>query len=678
MFLQSKSWVMDIIRELLAVLDFLVYSLIKWILYIIFDLTSLSTSSEVLNGVYSRIYIILGVFMAFKLSFSFFKYILNPDAMLDKKQGIGKLFANVIIMLSALILIPTLLFGTGGSEAILYRAQKAFLPMLPRILLGVNTGSSVQSSDSTLDQAANDMAVAALGAFFMPSEQLDSVCGSGTKDKKPALKEVGDIVKYAKDTCSNGISVDLGVAGQYGAPIYYTYSYTYLVSLIVGIMMAIAFIGMAIDVAKRVFKLIILEVIAPIPIMSLIDPDAATKGAFGAWLHTLIYTFLDIFIKLGIIYIVIYLIQMIVKNGLFTNFPEFSENPIRVALLIVALIIGLIQFAKEAPKFIKDSLGIKDKGEGGGLTGKLLAAAGGAAAGFAAGALHGDAISGATSGWQASMNAKPGQSAHAWRAGADKAAQLRTGDKNYKTGFAASLQRARTRGQGYSYEGLDAIKKRVKNAGLEQANLQELWQDFIQSGNQGAFDGMSPEDARGMDKDAYRNKLREAMKANAAENVAAQKQQKAYENAMSMGGLSTNRRPGGIAGATSNATHYVASRASAAVTHAGRTAVDSMKSAPIIGGAVRTLDSAHNQHILNEIDRGQRANNYDVVTHQATVDSAQERRNASDFDEHGNAISVQGHIKYGLDSMTGDKGPDGKTEKHDGHFGKPYPTNIDN
>ena len=91
MFLQGKTWVMDIIRELLAWLDYIVYSIIKWILYIIFDLATLSTSSDVLNGVYSRIYVILGVFMAFKLSFSFFQYLINPEAMMDKKQGVSKL-----------------------------------------------------------------------------------------------------------------------------------------------------------------------------------------------------------------------------------------------------------------------------------------------------------------------------------------------------------------------------------------------------------------------------------------------------------------------------------------------------------------------------------------------------------------------------------------------------------
>ena len=46
--------------------------------------------------------------------------------------------------------------------------------------------------------------------------------------------------------------------------------------------------GITIDVAKRVFKLIILEVVAPIPIMSLIDPKSSKDGAFSHWLKSLI------------------------------------------------------------------------------------------------------------------------------------------------------------------------------------------------------------------------------------------------------------------------------------------------------------------------------------------------------------------------------------------------------
>jgi len=661
MFLQQKSWVMDIIRELLAYADMIIYSLVKWVLYIIFDLTSLTTSSEVLNGVYSRIYIILGVFMAFKLSFSFFQYIVNPDAMMDKKQGIAKLFQNVVIMLAALILIPTLLFGSNGSGALINRAQNAFLPMLPRLLLGVNTGNDIKANDNTLDKAANDMAVAALGAFFMPSEEIDKECGAGTKDKKPPIKEVGEIVEYAKDTCSGGLSVDLGVVGTVGAKIYYTYSYTYLVAGIVGIILLAALIGIALDVAKRVFKLILLEIIAPIPIMSLIDPDSASKGAFASWLKTLVYTFLDIFIKIGIIYLVIYLIQMIVTKGLFTNFPEFSENPVRVSLLIVALILGLIFFAKEAPKFIKDSLGIKDKGEGGGIMGKALAGLGGFAAGAAGGALHGNVLGGAIEGAHASANAKPGQSAHAFRAGSDKAAQLRTGDDKFKTGFAASMQRHLGSRAGYSNQGLQAIKDNVKGLTTQQSELSEAWQDFLNTGHMTAVKGF---DLDTSSKDAYRSSIKDAMADVSNKHTKAEKQQKAYEDAMHRYGMSTNRAPGGISGTAYKATHAVGSAVAAPIRAAGRGVATAAENSTVFGGAARTIAAAHHQRTINEIDRGNRANNMVTGLDGSKISASEDaaiRRNT--FDEAG-TFQRDVVIPF-MDTIN----PDSEV-KHDGHFGK--------
>ena len=65
MTLQTAGWVMDLIRIIFASIDYLIYSLIKVVLFGIFDLSSLTTSSGILNGIYSRIYVILGIFMAF-------------------------------------------------------------------------------------------------------------------------------------------------------------------------------------------------------------------------------------------------------------------------------------------------------------------------------------------------------------------------------------------------------------------------------------------------------------------------------------------------------------------------------------------------------------------------------------------------------------------------------------
>ncbi len=658
MFLQGKTWVMDIIRELLAWLDYIVYSIIKWILYIIFDLATLSTSSDVLNGVYSRIYVILGVYMAFKLSFSFFKYLVNPEAMMDKKQGVAKLFSNVIIMLSALVLIPTVLFGTSGGEGLITRAQRAFLPMLPRILLGVNPSDGKTGADTnSLDKAANDLAVGALGAFFMPAQDIDTVCNSGTLSNTPPLKDIHEIVDYSTLTCHRGVvSINTALI-TVGHAQYYKYSYTYVVSLIVGVILVFILLGICIDVAKRVFKLIVLEVIAPIPIMSLIDPESASKGAFAAWLHQLIFTFLDIFIKIGILYLVIVLIQLITTKGLFTNFPEFSEDPVRAALLLVALIIGLIFFAKEAPKFIKDALGIKDKGDGGGFMGKMAAMAGGGVAGFAAGALHGDALSGMIAGASEGYNKQPGKESHAFRAGGDRAAQLRTGNDKYKTGFAASLQRMRGGAMGYSIKGLQAAKARDKAATADAAEMETGMNHYLNTGHfsQEMIDRGVTDEA-----ELYRQYNRAQ-----SEKTAAAKDLKSYETGMGQYGFGS-RVDGGISGLTYRASRGVHDTVSRGAHRAGRAVMDAANSVPGLGAVTRTVDSAYQQHRLNDIERGH-ANNYDERTHQSEKVARGEMRESldnyhrvSDTDP-GDPATLQALIREGMNGINGNP--------HDGHMG---------
>ncbi len=78
---------------------------------------------------------------------------------------------------------------------------------------------------------------------------------------------------------------------------------------------------------------------------------------------------------------------------------------------MIFLIIGLFHFAKEAPKFIKDALGIKDSG-GGSFMGKALSGMAGAAAGFAGGLATGGlsgGLSGIMTGASSGLAGKPGQ-----------------------------------------------------------------------------------------------------------------------------------------------------------------------------------------------------------------------------------------------------------------------------
>ena len=419
MEVQEYTVWMEIVRAIFSGLDRIVYGLIKWLLFGIFDLAHLTTNSDVFNGIYSRIYVILGIFMAFKLSFSFFQYIIDPESMTGKSdKSITKVISRVFIMLVALIFLPTILFGSGKRPGLLARAQDAFLPSLPKIIFGVtdinglntNTVTYDSSSDTdtftkSIEQSSEAISVNTLKGFFQPVPEIDVVCGDGTYEKTPQITTLAEFANNVQTTCQ--VSRDFGwwvqhawdflfVDDQAGGEMlkevvigtkYYKYSYQWGISTVVGVLVLLLLVGITIDVAKRVFKLIVLEAIAPIPIMSLVDPKASKDGAFGKWVKSLTTTFLDIFLKLGLVYLIIVLIQMITttKGGLFANFPE--DAGFRTTYLTVLLILGLIFFAKEAPKFIKDALGMKDSG--GGLfddvktIGKAAGLVGGAAVGAA-------------------------------------------------------------------------------------------------------------------------------------------------------------------------------------------------------------------------------------------------------------------------------------------------------
>ena len=72
MGVQSQNWFFDILRQIFGFFDELVYGFFGTILQGIFDISELATNSKLFSGLYIRLYVVLGVFMAFKLTFSFF------------------------------------------------------------------------------------------------------------------------------------------------------------------------------------------------------------------------------------------------------------------------------------------------------------------------------------------------------------------------------------------------------------------------------------------------------------------------------------------------------------------------------------------------------------------------------------------------------------------------------
>ena len=389
----SVGWFNNLLRPFFGGIDYLLYTLLGWVIEGIFNLSSIFASKDVTEIIYTRIYTVLAIFMVFKLTFSFIKYVVSPDTMVDKEQGVGKIIARTLTMLAILIILPTIFFKSdifpGQNAPILTMLQNGVIKTLPKVILGISDDNG--NTTTTAKENGNVMALNMLSSLYYPNECKDAaVCDSDNKL-----------------TSLSGFSTSLNMTDTNSSYVYY---YMWPLTTLCGIILVFILVGIAVDVAIRIFKLMILQMIAPIPVMTYIDPKSSKDGAFNSWIKTFTTTYLDIFIKLGTVYLLLLLVKEFFSGKLFGNVYKtlgFASGN----FVMIFLIIGLFQFAKQAPKFIKDALGIKDSG-GGSFMGKALSGMAGAAAGFAGGLATGGlagGLSGIMTGASSGLAGKPGQ-----------------------------------------------------------------------------------------------------------------------------------------------------------------------------------------------------------------------------------------------------------------------------
>lgn len=239
----------------------------------------------------------------------------------------------------------------------------------------------------------------------------------------------------------------------------------FIPALIAGIGILVWIVVLCVDVIVRRFKLLLLQMIAPIPIISYVDPN---DQMFNKWGKMYISTYLDLFLKLIAISFAISLLEIV--------WVIRPNSAIETFFYVVAILV----FAKMIPSMISDIFGIK-LGSG---TFKDITGMGKAALGFGAGALLGGAI-GAATGAQAGNGifGKIGSGALGGVKGAALGAG--SGSKGNVTGGAKSIAATnalkaqglnwfdRLRYQGLGALGIDPnISERQALAQLEQAKTQ--------------------------------------------------------------------------------------------------------------------------------------------------------------------------------------------------------------
>lgn len=153
----------------------------------------------------------------------------------------------------------------------------------------------------------------------------------------------------------------------------------FIISMVIGIALMIYLLILCVDVIVRRFKLTLLQVMAPIPAISYVDPK---DKIFSQWSKMYIATYLDLFIKLIAIALALGLLNSVWGN------KELEGHLLYRFFYIVAILV----FAKLVPSMITKIFGLDSMGG----SFKDILGMGKAAAGFGAGAVIGAAAGAAT------------------------------------------------------------------------------------------------------------------------------------------------------------------------------------------------------------------------------------------------------------------------------------------
>lgn len=227
--------------------------------------------------------------------------------------------------------------------------------------------SSVNTIASTIGAELNDMALDYQGSLKYTGENSFAIEEAREKDKEGRDRVISsEALPFAQGTFRSFIDVlpagegdsdvedkldNLLMSSSANEEVYSLVSastpkisVSYFLAIIVGIVIAIYLLLLSVEVIIRNFKLIILEVMAPIPIISYIDPK---DKIFNNWLKTYATVFVELFIKLIVIKIGIELINSVL--GIITSMS---------GLIKLLYLIAVLVFMKALPSLINKIFGI--------------------------------------------------------------------------------------------------------------------------------------------------------------------------------------------------------------------------------------------------------------------------------------------------------------------------------
>lgn len=384
-------------------------------------------SSNDIAKIYQRVTLIITIIMIFYVTFETVKYVIQPDTMGDKEKGTSKVVSKMIICVVLLAMVPKVF-------EFAFKLQNTIIDnqIIPKLILGPSATSTENPKNMGRAFAASTFALF-YGYTDISGDELLKQCVENPVTEEEFIQSLdpdypfywSTVLDWQKENYKN---YGNGVAGanlcslkNTGTFWHITYEldeddirteikekdkeeyikFDGLMAIIVGGFMVYVLALYCIDLGTRVAQLAFLQIIAPIPIIGYLSPKK--DNIFSKWVKQCTTTYLDLFLRMILIYFVLFLCNVIqdarAEGTLFNNIPSDSNK----TLIYIAIILGLLMFAQKAPKMLQElfpkmgaasgNFGLK-AGErvapiaaraiGGGLGGAKRLIAGGAAKGIAA------------------------------------------------------------------------------------------------------------------------------------------------------------------------------------------------------------------------------------------------------------------------------------------------------
>ena len=267
---------------------------------------------EIIDGLISRVYVIIGIFIFFKIMMVAMKYMLNPEQFSDDKLGAQTLVKRIIIGSVIIVTIP-LIFNTAN------KLQHAIIK--DRVIEKIILPEEAYKELIRTKNPGRDLSMLVFSGFFDWNDSVKPNAAKKVYNSYNKVQHYNDLTLFNKDYINE--KVDEVYAINY-VPLISTLAVGYLLFML---------LKYAMEVAFRSFKLMFLQVLSPFVIVNYML-DTTQEEMLKKWTNATISTYIMIFIRVMTLWLATLLCYYL-NNGVKGESLLNTSDPLLKTLIIM-------------------------------------------------------------------------------------------------------------------------------------------------------------------------------------------------------------------------------------------------------------------------------------------------------------------------------------------------------